>query len=307
MRSKTIYVVGHINPDTDSITSAISYAHFLCERHKHHIIAAAAGSLNPETKWVLRYWKTKKPMLLQDAKDKNVIIVDHNEIHQAVKNIRQANILEIIDHHRIGDVETIHPIPFENEPRGSTTSIIADRFSWFKVPISRKMAGLILSGILSDTILLNSPTTTRKDREWVRRLAKIAGVDYKKYGRKMLKEGCDLIRFSPNKILLTDFKTFAKGDKKAGVGQITVTSTIDALHKRHVLLNEMDRIRMKKNFKYVFLMITNIITLQTDLLISGDLDKVKKIFRKPINNNTIVLKNVVSRKKQVQPYVLKLI
>lgn len=303
---KPLYVVGHTNPDTDSIASAICYAYFLRERHKHNIIPARAGSLSPETKWVLKYWKVKTPMLLKSAAGKNIIIVDHNEIHQAVKDIRKANILEIIDHHRIGDVETIHPIPFENEPRGSTTSIIADRFSWFRIDIPKKIAGLLMSGILSDTILLKSPTTTKKDREWVRKLAKQLKLDYEKYGKKMLREGCDIVNSSARKILYNDFKTYVKGNVKIGVGQLLVVNTNDALHKRQLLLKEMERI-LKKGFKYIFLMITNIITLQTDLLSVGDMEAVRKVFHKPIHNHMIVLKGVVSRKKQLQPYVLKLL
>ena len=205
-KRKTVYIVGHTHPDTDSICSAIAYAHFLRERHKHDVIPARAGELNSETKFVLKKWKVKAPVKLKDASGKNLIIIDHNEIDQAVKNVREANILEIIDHHRIGDVETIQPIPFENEPRGSVASIVADRYSWFKIPIKRKMAAMLLSALLSDTLALKSPTTTRKDKALARKLAKIAKINLKKYSKQMLEAGCDTEKHTANQIVLTDFK-----------------------------------------------------------------------------------------------------
>lgn len=308
---KTIFVIGHINPDTDSICSAIAYAHYLRERHSIgrnvEIIPVRAGNLNNETKFVLKYFRVKQPPLLKDGKNKNLILVDHNEISLAIKNIRKANILEIIDHHRIGDVETIHPIPFENEPRGATSSIIGERYYCFHVPFTKQMAGLILSGILSDTVLLNSPTTTYKDKILARRLAKIANVDIESYGRKMLEVGCDLINHSANKIIVTDFKTFGDYSHRAGIGQIMVVDTNTALKRKDELLKEMERIAKKKHFAYIFLMITNILTLQTNLLVVGDIKKVKKVFKRPIKENMVILPNTVSRKKQIQPKVLNLL
>ncbi len=307
-RNEPVYVVGHVNPDTDSICSAIAYAHFLREKTgKSNIIAARAGPLNDETKFVLKYFHEKPPCLLKTITGKNVIIVDHNEVHLALPDIKRANILEIIDHHRIGDVETIHPIAFVNQPRGSAASIIAERYSWFRIPISKRIAGLMLSALISDTILLNSPTTTRKDRTLARALAKTAGVSIQAYGRSMLEAGCDLINHSSRKIILTDFKTYGNRPKRMGIGQVNVADTRIAFHKKKKILKEMDKIRIKNEFRYIFLMITNIVSLQTDLLISGDdLNPVKKIFRKKIEHNLMILPNTVSRKKQIQPKAIEL-
>ena len=302
---KRIYVVGHLNPDSDSICSAIAYAHFLKERHKHHVIAARAGPLNSETKFILNKFKVKTPTLLKDATNKNIVIVDHNEIHQAVKNIREANILEIIDHHRIGDVETIHPIPFENEPRGATSSIIADRYTWFRIPISRKIAGVILSAILSDTLLLKSPTTTPKDRVLARKLARIAKVNIQKYGKEMLKAGCDIKKHSVNKLILTDFKTYQSRGHKVGIAQIPVIGFKEILKKRKELLKEMTRLKKKGNYHSMFVMITDVLEGNSYLLFIAKETEVKKKFRKKIlEEGTIYLPKVVSRKKQVQLKVL---
>lgn len=308
-RKEPIYIVGHINPDTDSVCSAIAYAHFLRERTgRSHIYPARAGPLNSETKFVLKTFRQKEPLLLKTARKKKLIIVDHNEVDLALPDIRKANILEIIDHHRIGDVETIHPIEFVNQPRGSTASIIAERYRWFRIPITKSMAGVMLSALLSDTIMLNSPTTTRKDRTLAKRLAEIAGVNLHRYGRKMLEAGCDLINHSPRKIILTDFKTFRKDKTKIGIGQVNVADTRVAFHKKHSIFLEMEKLRKKHDFKYIFLMITNIVSLQTDLLVSGDdLAPVRKVFKKKMENNMMILPKTVSRKKQIQPKALELL
>lgn len=312
IKDKTIYVIGHLNPDTDSVCSAIAYAHFLRERHKKSVVPARAGELNSETKFVLKHWNEKIPMRLDNGAGKNIIILDHNEIDQAIKNIREANILEIIDHHRIGDVETIHPIPFENEPRGATAAIIADRFSWFRIPISRKMAGIILSAILSDTLLLKSPTTTRKDRVLAHKLAKIAKVNLYKYGREMLEAGCDIINHSANKIILTDFKTYSEHGKKVGVGQAPVIGFDKALKRKREILGELNRVQ-KKNYLSVLLMITDVLAGDTYLFFTGEDDKIQNIFHKKaekihgLNGGIIFLPKVVSRKKQIQPRAMELL
>ena len=311
-KDKTIYVIGHLHPDTDSVCSALAYAHFLRERHKHHVLAARAGELNSETKFVLKHWGEKAPLKLENGAGKNIIIVDHNEIDQAIKNIREANILEIIDHHRIGDVETIHPIPFENEPRGATAAIIADRYSWFRIPYSRKMAGIILSAILSDTLLLRSPTTTAKDRAMAHRLAKIAKVDMYKYGRQMLEAGCDIIKHSANKMILNDLKTYSENGKKLGIGQVPVIGFEKVLKRKAELLKELHRLQ-QRNYTSLWLMITDVLAANSYLLFVGEEEKTAELFHKKMETGhgapggMIYLPKVVSRKKQVQPVGLGLL
>ncbi len=311
-KKEPIYIIGHLNPDTDSVCSAIVYAHFLRERHKHDVIPARAGELNSETKFVLKKWKEKSPIKLSNASGKNIIIVDHNEIDQSVRNIREANILEIIDHHRIGDVETIHPIPFENEPRGATCAIIADRFSWFRVPMSRKVAGLALSAILSDTLLLKSPSTTAKDRILAKKLAKIAKVNLEKYGKEMLEAGCDAVKHKANRIILTDFKTYRKESKKVGVGQASVIGFEKIMKRKEELLKELCRLQ-KRSYDAMFLMITDIIATHTYLFFVGDEKRIQPLFKKKVEHipgldgGIIYLPKVVSRKKQIQPKVLELL
>ena len=308
-KDEPVFIIGHLNPDTDSVCSAIAYAHFLKEKKgRSDIIAACAGHLNDETKFALKYFHQKQPHHLQTAAEKNIILVDHNEVSLSLPDIKEANIMEIIDHHRIGDIETTHPIAFVNLPLGSTASIIAERYSRYKVPISKKMAGLMLSALVSDTILLNSPTTTSKDRTLAEKLAAIAEVNLHEYGRDLLEAGCNLITHSPKKIINTDFKKYGSKPNRIGIAQVNVADTRVALRKKKALLKEMDKMRLENDYKYIMLMITNIISLQTDLLISGDdLNPISKRFKKHIEHNMMILPNTVSRKKQIQPKVLKLI
>ena len=308
-KDETIFIIGHLNPDTDSVCSAIAYAHFLKEKKgRSDIIAACAGNLSPETKFALKYFHQEQPHHLKTAEGKNMIIVDHNDLNLSLPDIKESNIIEIIDHHSIGDMQTTHPIHFVNLPLGSTASIIAERYSRFRVPISRKMAGLMLSAILSDTILLNSPTTTSKDRKLAKKLAEIAEVNLNEYGRDLLEAGCDLITHSPKKILNSDFKKYGSKSKKIGVAQVNVADTRVALKKKKALLKQMDKQRIEGDYQYILLMVTNIISLQTDLLISGeDMNPISKRFRKKVEHNMMILPDVVSRKKQLQPKMLKLI
>ena len=238
--------------------------------------------------------------------------MDHNEIDQSVKNIREANILEIIDHHRIGDVETIHPIPFENEPRGATCAIIADRFSWFRVPMSRKIAGLALSAILSDTLLLKSPSTTAKDKVLAKKLAKLAKVNLEKYGKEMLESGCDAVKHKANRIILTDFKTYRKERKKVGIGQAPIIGFDKIMQRKEEILKELCRLQ-KRNYEALFLMITDVLATNTYLFFAGDEKRIKPLFKKKIEHieglkgGIIYLPKVVSRKKQIQPKALELL
>ncbi len=216
-----IYVVGHKSPDTDSVTSAIAYAN-LKNALGMSAVAAAAGDINNETKYLLDYFHVPYPEKLTDATDKKVILVDHNEMAQAVDKLNMENIVEIIDHHKIGGLATGKPIFFMNEPVGATGGIIAKLYEQNKIPISKEMAGLMMSAILSDTVLFKSPTCTPQDKESVEKLSRIAGVDPMKFGMELLKAKSDISSKSAKDILTGDFKKFDFSGTKSGVGQIEV-------------------------------------------------------------------------------------
>jgi len=182
-----LFVVGHQQPDTDTICSALAYAR-LKQTQGADVVPVRAGDLNPETQYVLNYWDCETPALLEDATGEQLILVDHNEYSQTVSGARDADIIEIVDHHRIGDVTTSEPIFFRNEPVGSTATILTDLYDEADELIDSETAGLLLSGLLSDTVVLRSPTTTETDRTVAERLAATANVDIETYGKELLQQ-----------------------------------------------------------------------------------------------------------------------
>lgn len=174
-KMEKIYVVGHLNPDTDSICSPIAYAEYLKKNGKE-AIAVRSDDINDETKFVLDYFKIEVPEFLSDATGKKIILVDHNERSQSPKNIEKAEILEVIDHHKINFTSDT-PILFQTEPLGATATIVAKKYlSDKEVKITKQIAGLLLSAILSDTVVFKSETTTKEDIEVAKKLAKIVGI-----------------------------------------------------------------------------------------------------------------------------------
>lgn len=299
-----IYVVGHKSPDTDSVTSAITYANLKNALGMAEAVPAAAGDINNETKFLLDYFKVPAPEKLTDATGKKVILVDHNEMGQAVDKLAEDNIVEIVDHHKIGGIKTGKPIYFLNEPVGATGGIIANLYEQNKVPISKEMAGLMMAAILSDTVLFKSPTCTPRDKAAVEKLSKIAGVDPMEFGMGMLKAKSDISSKSAKDILTGDFKKFDFNGTKAGVGQIEVMDLKDLQPKRAAILAEMNKMKDAEKLDMVVLMLTDVIKEASDILFVGN-DKAAKGFEKAfggkISNNAIYKEKVLSRKKQVIP------
>ncbi len=299
-----IYVVGHKSPDTDSVTSAITYANLKNATGMKEAVPAAAGDINNETKFLLDYFKVPAPEKLTDATDKKVILVDHNEMGQAVDKLNEENIVEIVDHHKIGGIKTGKPIYFLNEPVGATGGIIAKLYEVNNVKISKEMAGLMMAAILSDTVLFKSPTCTPSDKAAVEKLSKIAGVDPMKFGMEMLKAKSDISSKSAKDILTGDFKKFDFSGTKAGVGQIEVMDLKDIQPKRAAILDEMNKMKDAEKLDMVVLMLTDVIKEASDILFVGN-DKAAKGFEKAfggkISNNSIYKEKVLSRKKQVIP------
>lgn len=299
-----IYVVGHKSPDTDSVTSAIAYANLKNALGMKEAVPAAAGDINNETKFLLDYFKVPYPEKLTDATDKKLILVDHNEMAQAVDKLNMENIVEIVDHHKIGGLATGKPIFFLNEPVGATGGIIANLYEQNKVAISKEMAGLMMSAILSDTVLFKSPTCTPRDKASVEKLAKIAGVDPMAFGMELLKAKSDISSKSAKDILMGDFKKFDFSGTKAGVGQIEVMDLKDLEPKRKAILDEMNKMKDAEKLNMVVLMLTDVMKESSDILFVGDASAAagfEKAFGGKIANNSIYKEKVLSRKKQVIP------
>jgi len=298
------YVIGHKSPDTDSVTSAITYANLKNALGMKEAVPAAAGDINAETKFLLDHFKVPYPEKLTDATDKKVILVDHNEMAQAVDNLNMENIVEIVDHHKIGGLATGKPIFFLNEPVGATGGIIANLYEMNNVPISKEMAGLMMSAILSDTVLFKSPTCTPRDKTAVEKLAKIAGVDPMSFGMELLKAKSDVSSKSAKDILLGDFKKFDFSGTKSGVGQIEVMDLKDLEPKRAAILEEMNKMKDAEGLDMIVLMLTDVMKEASDILFVGNAQAAagfEKAFGGKIQNNSIYKEKVLSRKKQVVP------
>ena len=303
---ENIIVFGHQNPDTDTIMSAIAIAN-LENKKGNNAKACKLGNINKETKYALEYFKQEEPKTIENvAEGQEVILVDHNEFSQSAKGIENAKILRVVDHHKIGDFKTSEPLYYTAMPVGCTATIIYGMYEQEKIEIEPKIAGLMLSAIISDTLLFKSPTCTSLDVEVGNKLAQIANVDVNKYGLEMLKAGTDLSDFSPKELINIDSKTFTKNEVKMQIAQVNTTSIEDVLKNKEAIENAMNEF-IKENSEDLFvLLITDILENNSQILVTGSRkDLVEKSFGITLQDNMAFLPGVVSRKKQVVPVIDK--
>jgi len=233
---------------------------------------------------------------------KNVILVDHNERSQSVEGLEQAEILEIIDHHRVADVQTDTPLFIRAEPLGSTATIVYKMFMETQAAITRKVAGMLLSAILSDTLMFNSPTTTEDDKVAAKRLATIAELDIDDYGRKMFSVSMSLKGSSPSEILAIDRKRFTFGKNTVFISQVNTLDFKSILEMEDELNSAMEEFVDDNGCDLYILMITDVVGCGTELLVAGRAkDLTLKAFSLPLAERAVFLPGVVSRKKQIVP------
>lgn len=243
---------------------------------------------------------------LLGAKRKPLILVDHNEKSQAVDGLEEAEVLEIIDHHRLGSIETMSPVFFRNQPLGCTATIIYQMYRENNVAIEPNIAGLLCSAIISDTLVYRSPTCTSVDKDAAEDLAKIAGIDVAEYAKEMFAAGSNLLNRSPEEIFYQDFKKFTASDVVFGVGQINSMNADELEAIKGKLVPYMEKAFRDHEVSMIFFMLTNIIEESTELLFEGNGAKevVRDAFRIREENDKIFLKGVVSRKKQLIPALM---
>ena len=236
-----------------------------------------------------------------------VILVDHNEITQAVDNVQDAEILEIIDHHRIGSLETMAPVYFRNQPVGCTATIICQMYREQRVQIPPAVAGILCSAILSDTLMFRSPTCTETDRSAARELAELAGIQCETFAREMFAAGSNLRNKTPEEIFYQDFKKFDIGDHKLGIGQITSMSQKELLEIKARMVPFLEKACKEHDLDMIIFMLTNIIEESTEMLCYGENsgELVESAFPPAkVVDNAAVVPGVVSRKKQVVPALM---
>ncbi|AIF42569.1 manganese-dependent inorganic pyrophosphatase [Virgibacillus sp. SK37] len=295
-------IFGHKNPDTDSICSAIAYADL---KNKLNVDAEAArlGVVSKETQFALDYFAMEAPQLIEkvDEQFKEVILVDHNEFQQTVANIKDVRIAEVIDHHRISNFETKEPLYFRAEPVGCTATILNKMYKENGVPVSKEIAGLLLSAIISDSLLLKSPTCTKEDVDAAYELAEIAGVNLETYGLEMLQAGADLSDKTVTELLTMDAKEFSMGDAKVEIAQVNAVDTSKIYAFQDDIDTEIAQIIKDKDLDLFLFVVTDILNNDSEVLAHGEgKAKVESAFGVELNaNNRALLKGVVSRKKQI--------
>ncbi|MHB1683716.1 MAG: manganese-dependent inorganic pyrophosphatase [Bacilli bacterium] len=300
---QTTLIFGHKNPDTDSICSALAYAE-LKTRSGAAVEAVRLGEINAETAFVLHYFQVKEPRLVTSAADeaRDVILVDHNERQQSVQDIDQVQVVEVIDHHRIANFETVNPLYYRAEPVGCTATILNKLFKERNVAVRREIAGLMLSAIISDTLLLKSPTCTAEDVAAVRELAEIAGVNVDEYGLQMLKAGADLGEKTVAQLTSLDAKEFPIGEYKVEIAQVNAIDVNDVLSRQGEIETALKKIIDEKKLDLFVFVVTDIINNDSVAIVLGRAaGAMEKAYNVSLVDNRAILRGVVSRKKQIVP------
>ena len=298
-----ILVFGHQNPDMDTVGSAIALS-YLLNQTSNEAEAVALGKPNEETKFALNYFGLEAPRVIKTAANEvsEVVLVDHNEAQQSVSDLDKVTVRAVVDHHRIANFQTADPLYYRAEPVGCTATILLKLFKEKNIEIPREIAGVMVSAIISDTLLMKSPTCTVEDVAAAEELAEIAEIKLAEYGLDLLKAGTDIADKSAIDILNDDAKSFPMGNETVRIGQVNVVDLNDILVRKEELLEVMRKEMRENDYSLVILMITDIIENNSVAIVDGPAYRqFEMAFNQPIQMNTVELEGVVSRKKQVVP------
>jgi manganese-dependent inorganic pyrophosphatase len=304
----TISVVGHANPDTDSVTSAIALAALLNAQGQEAkaCMQIAAADLNPESTTVLKRFGLAAPEMLVDAAGKKIALVDFSDLAQGPANLASAELVAVVDHHKIGDVTTNNPILFRAEPVGCTGTVLNKMFKEAGVAIPKDVAGGMLAAILSDTVNFKSPTCTEDDKLAVNDLKTVAGVtDTEELFMEMLKAKSAVDGVPAKDLLFRDYKDFDMKGNKVGVGQLELATLDQVANVREALVGAMEAVKADGRHS-VLLMLTDVVKEGTDLVVlSDDPALIEKAFDTKLSGNSMWIPGMMSRKKQTVPNLQK--
>ena len=304
-----VLIFGHKNPDTDSICSSIVMEKIA----KHYGLDAEAvrlGNINKETEYALNHAEIESIREISDvAEGQKVILVDHNEKGQSVDCRENAEIIGVLDHHRISSFETATPLYYISKPYGCTSTLLYEIIKSENIELDKQLATLMLSAIISDTLLLKSPTCTQNDKDAYSELEKFLGINAEEYGIEMLKAGTDLSIYSADEVINLDAKEIESNNKKIVISQVNTADIKDVFVRKEEIEFAMEKqIADKKLDLFVFL-ITDIINTNSKVIALGEQkDAVEKAFNVKLDeNDSAMLEGVVSRKKQVVPPILEVL
>ena len=294
-------VLGHMNPDTDSIVSAIVAADLYSKRGMD-VTPVAQGAPTPETEFVLKKFGIAAPQVVADVAGKDVYLVDYSDLAQAPKGMDSATVLGIVDHHKLGDVTTSSPLEAWIWPVGCTNTVLKNMYDFYGIEIPKNLAGAMLCAILSDTVIFKSPTCTPADKKAVEELAKIAGVsDVVALGMEMFKVKSAVDGTPMKDLVFRDYKDFDMNGNKVGIGQLEVVDLSILEPVKAGLQAEIEKVKAEGRHS-VFLLLTDIMKEGSEMLIvSDDPSVVEKAFGVKAEGSTVWLPGVMSRKKQVVP------
>ena len=306
-----ILVFGHKNPDNDAISAAVGYAYLkneLARRAGEDVVyeACRLGALPPETEWVLSEHGIEVPRLIDSVdEDQQVILVDHNELLQSAEGLDKAEIVEIVDHHRLGGLVTAQPLRFNAKPVGSTAAIVAREFEIEGVKAPEGIAALLLGAMLTDTVIMKSPTTTDFDRDIIARTASALGVDPVKYGMDIFKCRSNPAELPVDQLVNADAKEFelANGNK-VYIGQFETVDLQAVLGREAEIREAVKALVAEKGYQFVLFFATDILAEGSQFICEGDTQFVSDVFGVDLNGKSAWMPGVLSRKKQVAAPIL---
>jgi len=300
------YIFGHTTPDSDSIVGALSLS-YLKNQLGEDTIPVRQGEVNPETAFILERFGFEAPALKTEFAGENVYLIDFMERSQSPKDIDEATILGIVDHHKMGDLKTDTPLEMWVRPVGCSNTIVKEMFDHHNVEIPKELAGMMMCAILSDTVIFKSPTCTKTDTKAVKELAEIAGIENpKELGMEMFIVKSDVLNDTKEDLVLRDFKDFTMGGNTIGVGQLEVVDLSVFDNMKEELFAAMQKIKDEADRHTVLLLLTDIMQEGSQLLVlSNDNSKIESAFEMTLDDNQVWLPKVMSRKKQVIPFLEK--
>jgi len=304
----SIIIVGHKNPDTDTVVASLVWGDYL-KRKGYWPKVCRAGQLNYETKFVLKYFHQNQPPLIKNLAKKKVFLIDHNEASQAVDGLDKAQLVGILDHHKLGGLKTAEPIFCRIEALGSSSTLVAKIFLENNYKLNKKQAGLLLAGIISDTLNFHSPTTTLEDKKIARYLAKISQIKINQLAKEMFQAKSNLAGYRLIDLVTADYKEFEFGQTKFGLGVWETVNPQSILDLKEKIFLALKKLKEKQKIDLVFFAAVDILKQKSFFFLLDEREKdiIQQAFRLKSVDEITELDGIVSRKKQMIPAIAQVL
>ncbi len=301
----SVYVFGHKNPDSDSIVGAISLSYLKNQVENEEYIPARQGDISAETEFILNKFHGQLPILKTSVAGEKVFLVDDSDSLLFQDDIKEATILGIVDHHKLGDLTTNTPLEMWVRPIGCSNTVIYEMYRCYGIDIPKNIAGMMMMAILSDTVIFKSPTCTKVDTKAVKELAKIAQIDdFKKLGMEMFVVKSAVNDSNARELNTRDYKEFNMNGHKVGIGQLEMIDISVLAPREEELFEDMKKLKQENGLHTILILLTDIMKEGSKLLVvSDDEAKIESAFNIKLDNHAVWLDKVLSRKKQVVPFV----